>query len=38
VHIYDAQNPKDAADKALKTMEAAIKVFENPKTIKQEEK
>ena len=38
VHIYDAQNPKDAADKALRTMEAAIKVFENPQTIKQEEK
>ena len=38
VHIFDAQNSKAAADKALKTMESAIKVFENPKTIKQEEK
>ena len=38
VHVYDAQNSKVAADKALKTMEAAIKLFENPKTINQEEK
>ena len=38
VHIYDAQNPKAAADKALRTMEKAIKLFENPETIKQEEK
>ena len=36
--IYDAQNSKDAADKALKTMEAAIELFENPETINQEEK
>ena len=36
--IYDAQNSKIAADKALKTMEAAIKLFENPKIEKQEEK
>jgi len=36
--IYDTQNPKSAADKALKTMEAAIKLFENPKIEKQEEK
>ena len=36
--IYDAQNPKIAADKALKTMEAAIEVFNNPKIEKQEEK
>ena len=36
VHIYDAQNPKAAADKALRTMEAAIKLFENPETVKGE--
>ena len=36
--IYDAQNPKIAADKALKTMEAAIEVFNNPKIEKQEDK
>ena len=36
VHIYDAQNPKAAADKALRTMEAAIKLFENPETIEGE--
>ena len=34
VLIYDSQNPKANADKALKTMEAAIKLFENPETIK----
>ena len=38
VNIYDAQNPKAAADKSLKIMEKAIKLFENPETIKQEEK
>ena len=37
VQIYDQQNPKAAADKALRTMEAAIKLFDNPETIKQEE-
>ena len=36
--IYDTPNPKVAADKALKTMEAAINLFENPKIEKQEEK
>ena len=34
VNIYDAQNPKAAADKSLKIMEKAIKLFENPETIK----
>ena len=38
VHIFDAQNSKAAADKALKTMEAAIEVFNNPKIEKQEDK
>ena len=37
-HVYDAQNPKVAADKALKTMEEAIKLYLNPKIEKQEEK
>ena len=38
VKIYDEPNPKIAADKALKIMEKAIDLFENPETIKQEEK
>ena len=38
VHIYDTQNPKAAADKALKTMEKAIDLFKNPEIIKKEEK
>ena len=37
VHIYDAQNPKASADKALETMQKAIELFENPEIIKQEE-
>ena len=37
VKVYDEPNPKAAAHKALKTMEAAIKLFDNPETIKQEE-
>ena len=37
VKVYDEPNPKAAAHNALKTMEAAIKLFDNPETIKQEE-
>ena len=38
VKVYDEPNPKVAADKALKTMETAIKLFDNPEIIEQEEK
>jgi hypothetical protein len=38
LHIYDASNSNDAANKALKVMEQAIKIFENPKIIEQEKK
>ena len=38
VKVYDEPNPKAAAHNALKTMEAAIKLFENPEIIEQEEK
>ena len=37
VKVYDEPNPKAAAHNALKTMEKAIKLYENPETIKQEE-
>ena len=37
VHVYDAENPKVSADKALETMQKAIELFENPEIIKQEE-
>ena len=38
VKVYDEPNPKVAADKALKIMEKAIDLFENPEIIEQEEK
>ena len=38
VKVYDEPNAKAAAHNALKTMEKAIKLFENTKTINQEEK
>jgi hypothetical protein len=38
LHVYDESNSNDAANKALKVMNQAIKLFENPETIKQEEK
>ena len=36
--IYDEQNPNVCANKCLKQMKNAIKIFENPETIEQEVK